>query len=110
LSIVERVRLRVGTSSALSAHMSVSSGGRILRSIRMRAAAGITDIDKAPVDAEGLVHFTGILDPEAGRSCALQPPHFFRLRQPRQQADAAFFDDRRRRTTRGPWRTPETAF
>ncbi len=59
------------------------------------AQQGITDIDKAPVDAEGLVRFRWrFLDPEAGRSRARQPADLFRLRQPRQQADAAILQRR----------------
>jgi len=49
------------------------------------AQRGIADLDKAPTDTAGLVHFTGdfsIL--QAGRSGARQPPPVLRLRQPRQ--------------------------
>jgi hypothetical protein len=75
------------------------------------AQQGITDIDKAPVDAEGLVHFTGdfsILKPADPARCNRRI--FSTTATAATSGCCNSSTTRRRRTTHGPWRTPETAF
>jgi hypothetical protein len=75
------------------------------------AQQGITDIEKAPVDAEGLVHFTGdfsILKPADPARCNRRI--FFDYGNRGNKRMLQFFNDAPASNDRGPWRTPETAF
>ena len=96
LSIAERFPFAAGHEfGAVGAYEGLVGRAHFAVDPHAPAQQGITDIDKAPVDAEGLVRFTGdfsILKPvDPGRG---NRRIFFDLRQPRQQADAAILQRR----------------
>ena len=90
--------------------MSGLSGARISRSTqRPPPQHGIIDLDKAPTDAEGLVHFTGDfvilkpVDPARGNRRL-----FFDYGNRGNKRMLQFFNDAPAATTRALWRMPAT--
>ena len=112
LSISERFAFANGHEfSSVGAYERLVGRARFAIDPSAPAQHGVTDLDRAPTDVAGLVHFTGDfsilqpIDPTRGNRRL-----FFDYGNRGNKRMLQFFNDAPASTTRAAWRMPATAF